>query len=461
MQNVRLPPIAKQFRSDHPAARLAACGSALGLYLQSVCHRSLGQHLDALMLADPPNPSLSFRLCLETLFRHLSQKAGCDAQACCDELRALPVIQQADHASLLLDKETLLNNLLFALGARRAAARSIITVQCSSVSCIAHRSPYRGPPFLHTRNGYYDVFGLSIRTYSRAAFCELTGPVIAKFVPSPTSASLDRDPLLGPLHGCAWAGPLECFEAVNAELWEALGGMQMPKLTILDDRFSYELVAAHLDTKDSPLYRLVFDPQITRAYLEIRETLSSLPTAREVSATARGYFWVRAGRRFEAVMTEPSSRGIVSMIPVSRDRSTFSIDKSELPSLIRARKLIPTKMLIYFARCLLPGIRAIGGTSQLDYLTHYRTLLLELQARTSLLDTDDLLNVRRSDLNHLGGAPLLEPDSDLAETLALAQGKTDWGDTFQRFLSRPLRETVGGLHCAGYLIEKFCNRRGD
>jgi hypothetical protein len=461
MQTACPPPLTRQFHSDHPVAHLAACGSALGRYLQSVAHRPLGEHLDALMRAGTPNPSPSFRLCLETLYRHLSQKAGCDAQRCCDGLRALPVIQQADHANLLLDRETLLNNLLFALAARRAGARTVVTIQCSSVSSIARRRPYRGPPFLYTRNGCYDVFGCSARTYARAAFSELAGPVTANFVPSPTSTPLDRDALIGALHGRTWAGPLECFEAINAKLWGALGGGQMPTLTILDDRFSYDLVATHLEAKDSPLYRLVFDPAITSVCTEIRQALSSLPSARGVSTTEPAYFWARSGRRFEPVVTTPSGDGTLSVIPVLCARRAFSVDASELPRLVRARALIPSKMLIYFARCLLPGIRAIGGTSQQDYLAHYRTLLLELQTHTRLLDADDLLNVRRGDLNQLGGAPLLEPDSNLAETLAFAQENTDWDGAFERFLSKPLCETVGALSCAGYLVEKFRNRGDD
>jgi hypothetical protein len=450
---------APPFEGDHLAARLAACRSTLGRYLQSVGHRSLGQHLDALMSAFSPTRSLSFRLCLETLYRHLSQRADCDAQACCDGLRALPAIQQADHASLLLDQETLLNNLLFALGAQRAAASTIITVQCSSVSCIARRHPHKGPPFLHTRDGRYDIFGMSTRTYSRAAFSELPGPVAANFVPSPTSRSLNKDALIGPLQGTRWAGPLECFEAINAKLWDALGGTQMPKLTILDDRFSYELVAAHLDARESPLHRLVFDPEIARSFTEIRQALSSLPSARGIGTMEPGYFWARTGWRFEPVVTHPSRRGTMSVLPVMSTGRAFSIESSELSSLIRARRLIPTKMLIYFARCLLPGIRAIGGTSQQEYLAHYQTLLLELQAHTRLLDADEQVNACRSDLNQLGGAPLLEPDGDLAEALAFAQEKTDWSAAFERFLSKPLWQTVGGLNCAGYLIDKFCNGR--
>jgi len=451
----------KPFPSDHRVTRLATYGSTVGRYLQSTRHRLLGQHLDFLVTTDAPKPSLSFRLFIETLYRHLHRKAGYDAQVWCDRLRALPVIQQADHANLLIDHETLMNNVLFALGARRAGAPGVITIQCSSVSCIARRNPHKGPPFLRTRNGSYNVFGLTTRTYARAAFCELTGPVTTKFLPLSTSASLSNDPLLGPLHGGTWAGPLECFEAINGKLWNALGGMHMPDLLILDDRFSFELVATHLETKTSPIYRLVFDPEMTRAYTAIRQALSRLPAASGVTATEPDFFWERSGRRFEPITTDPSQASTIVVTPATNGRSAFAIEKSKLPSLIRTRNFIPNKMLIYLARCLLPGIRAIGGTSQQDYLSHYRRLLLGLQEQTNLLDTDDLLNVLRDDLNELGGAPLIEPDRDLINTVAFASKTTDWDAALARFLSKPLCETVGTLSCADYLIEKSRNRRHD
>jgi hypothetical protein len=411
--------------------------------------------------AATPRPSLSYRLCLDTLYRHLQLNANYDAQAWCDGLRALPVIQQADHANLLVDPETLLNNLLFALGARRAMVRRIITVQCSSVSCITRRHPLVGPPFARTRHGSYNVFGLTTRTYARAAFCELAGPVTAKFLPLSASVPLCNDPLLGALHGDTWSSPLECFEAINRKLWCMLGGDHTPDLLILDDRFSFELVARHLETEASPLYRLVFDPAMTRAFVSIRQALSCLPTASGVTATEPDYFWARTGRRFEPVITKPGAAGMLSVTPVANGRCEFTIEIGQLPSLIRMRDLIPNKMLIYFVRCLLPGIRAIGGTSQQDYLSYYRTLLLELHRHAGLLDTDDFLNVSRDDLNQLGGAPLIEADSRLTETLAFASHKTDWDAAFARFLSRPLSDTVGTLNCADYLVERFRNGRQD
>lgn len=448
------------FPPPHVAHRLARLGSALGTHLMSVAQQPLGHYLSALVAVAPARASASLTLLLDVLSRHLQTQGRHDADLWCEALAQCPVIQQADHANLLLDRETLLNNVLFALGAHSSRIARAITIQCSSVSCITRRRPYQGPPFLRTRHGLYNVFGLAPRRYAKAAFCELPGPVAMAFSSCGGATPLQDDALLGPLHGHTAPSALESFGAVNASLWDALGGRGLADILFLDDRFSYELVATHLATPTSALHRLVFDRRVRSIFLQIREqAIAGSGWGMAVMAKEPAFFWIRRAHRFEPALVERQNGMQLSIRGILSDSARYLATPDSLRRLLAARCLIPTKMLIYFARCLLPGIRAIGGTSQQDYLRHYQALLLATHAQTDLLASDDLANASRTDLNGFGGAALVEPDTALEHIIAHAAGHVDWGEALGRFVRKPLRQTVGALECAAYLIDPFANGR--
>ncbi|TRX14459.1 hypothetical protein FNF07_24625 [Trinickia caryophylli] len=280
------------------------------------------------------------------------------------------------------------------------------------------------------------------------------------FSPCGGASPLRDDALLGPLHGLASPSALEIFGAANASLWEALGGRALVDILFLDDRFSYELAAAHLAMPASALHRLVFDRRVRSTFLRIREeAIERNAWGMAVMAKEPAFFWIRRACRFEPALVERQDGMQLSIRGVSGDGARYAVTPDSLPQLVAERCLIPTKMLIYFARCLLPGIRAIGGTSQQDYLRHYQGLLLATHAETGLLGGDELANASRTDLNGFGGAALVEPDASLDRVIAHAAGHVDWGGTFDRFIRKPLRQTIGELECAAYLIAPFAHGR--
>jgi hypothetical protein len=135
-------------------------------------------------------------------------------------------------------------------------------------------------------------------------------------------------------------------------------------------------------------------------------------------------------------------------MPVPYERQAF-VDA------LRAGDLHPDRVLTYLVHCLLPGVVAVGGVSQQDYVKLYRRILLETHAEVPFLDTDDLAQVSRPDLSRLGGRSLLSLSREEAPFIRLLGPQTPLGELEARYLDRPVGETIGDLPVVGHLIRKL------
>lgn len=447
------------FNEQHLVSRLFRAGSALGEELTKGATLSLQAYLEQLVPTAKAPQSLSLFLLVEALARHLHNLGELGVDDWCETLSRTPMIQQADHSCLVLDHETLLNNVLFAAAAHLAGVRQILTVQCSGVSCITQRGPFRGPPFVNTRNATFNIFGRSIRNYASAAFCCLEGPAKSIFAPINGEArTLSSDTLIADLLNREWPDPLEGMRRMNRMLWCSMGGAALADILFVDDRFSNELLALHLEREESPIHRLFFEPRARTLFLMAKRELVARPSNFAVNRAEPDFFWFRRKQRLLPVIMHPVNRVPVYLDGDAERPLDIPMTPRCVAEAVRMGRLIPDRILIYFARCLLPGVRAIGGTSQQDYVKLYRELLVYCHQEFALLDATELANVNSLNLSRLGGAPLLEVTQQMTETIAHVGRDTNWGDILAPYMLMPIEETIGELRCASYLERKLVRK---
>ena len=433
---------------------LIKADARLGLDLAKAERVPLRHYLRSLFPSPMSRPNSSFAKLQKAVTTYFRAAGDPDAELWAAEIAQFPIIQQADHSFLLLDSETLLNNLLFALGAEAAGARRALTIQCSSVSCISRRRPLRGSPFLDRRRATYNVFPFSKSVYARSAFLSLPRPVEAVFQPlDGRGPSLASDPFLAPFAGARFASGVEAYRTMNAALWRDLSAGLDVELAVADDRLSSELIALHLEDESSPIHRLIFHPEARDTFLRLKRELLASPWNIGVNRPEPDHFWLlaRGSPRLRCMSFEPGASEPRYETGSGWRSCPFPFVPEVAAAAVRRGELVPDIILISLARCLLPGVDAIGGPSQQDYVALYQRLLLGCDDAAGLLSARDRATAARPYPSRLGGAPLLEVDEELQSDLDRLTPGTKAADVLGPYLDLSVGETIGTLSCAQYL----------
>ncbi len=355
------------------------------------------------------------------------------------ELEAFPVIQTADHLQLLLDRTTYCNNLLFAIGAAENGLRHIVCNASTSNTLRAGRDG--GPGLLRIGATTLNVFGLPGRRLSSMCVAAKGCPVSFELRPIGVVSESDAPAvafLRGRLGREAYDAPCEAFLEANRDLFRALSSDPKGVVPLLtDDWLVSDLVAAHLETPESPIHRLFSAPGALDHLLVLRCTELS-PIERRALPASTAFFWGvdRTGRR----LSMQSSNG---MITDADGRVCLPISPAALAAALRERRILPDLFLGFLVLGILPRVRVVGGFSQAIYLGVIDRLYGQVATRHLGVDAADLppLDADSSGLVHgliaeafRGGVPL----EDLS-AVAAAIG------------SMPLRAAAGGLEAADYL----------
>lgn len=416
--------------------RLLNAGSEFGRELAGAWDTPLRAHLRTLVPAK--RPASAAGRWLRLLAGAVAEAAGEDAG---DSLLRWPVIQQSDHANLLLDEETWLNNVLFHQAAGDAGMPVAVTSQCTTVVCLSRRVPPTGPVFLATAGGRYDVFGRSRNEYRRSSFCTLAGPVTVELAP------VDSAPLppgrAAALAGRRFADAPTAYRVLNDELWAGFGVDHRVRRAQIDESTTAEALARHVEHPDSPVRRLLFDPATRAAFLAVKRELVASGDNLVVNRARPDWFWLRVGPRLHPVVhTGRSSVVETTGLPVPLDLD----DPAEVAAALRRGDLHGDRILAYLVRSMLPGAVAVGGSVQQDYTVTYRAMLAAAQEREPFLDPADFAVALDPGLSRLGGRPLVEPPADWGG-VGVAD---DPAALVADLLDRPVRETAGGLGCAWF-----------
>jgi hypothetical protein len=426
--------------------RLSAAGSDLGHQLQRSMDTPLRSYLRSLIPAaqDGPPPVHRLRLA-RAVERYLREHGDRRVDEVCEHLLRVPVIQQADHSNLLLDGETFLNNYLVHLATREAGGRVAITSQCSTMSGLSRRSPVLGPTFLRTRGALVRVVPMSKTALKDSSFCCLPGPVPMTFDVLEGELDVAADPVLGPFVGRPLDGGPRTYRRMNDEIWGALDLDHGVRRVQIDESVVSECVALHLADPSSPVTRLLFDPQARASFVRAKRRLVESPENLTVNRAAPDFFWYRKGARLREVVLD----GDGFTIEAGGPPLPVPFEPKAIAEALRAGVLYADRVLAYLVRCLLPGVVAIGGVSQQDYLRLYRRMLLEADAETPILSAAERAVVRRPGLSRLGGRPLLEPTGDELQLIRMLGPATRLADLEDAFLDRPVGVTIGNLRCLG------------
>jgi hypothetical protein len=439
--------------SRYPASefvgRLCDAGSQLGSQLRGVLDVRLRDYL-ATMPAVAPSPPNRYREWLARAFERTLIAHGDDGGRAAAHLLATPVIQQADHANLLLDPETLLNNYLFAVGCREAGVPIMLTSQCSTVSCIARRQPVAGPTFLRTRGCLYQVLPFSKRTLKDASFCALPGPVSLTFELRAGSWRADADPLLAPFVGQSAHGAPEAYRRANQALWRRLG-IEDVTWVVVDESTTSETIATHLADPTSALTRLVLEPPVRDRFLRHKRAIVASPTNLAINRAAPDFFYYRSGSRLVPLVLRGEGAHATLELETTGAPCPVPLEAAALAEALRTGVIYGDRVLAYLARCLLPGVVAVGGTSQQDYVDCYRQMMLATHGDVAFLDADEVATLRRPDLSRIGGAALTELTGELARVVAELGRDARLADIDGLILDRTVGATLGTLACARYL----------
>jgi hypothetical protein len=281
--------------NDFPARplidQLVAYGSTFGRQLSESLQVPLRRYLKGLWTApDPVSANPWLRLLAQAMARHLYADEFDGVDQVCDEFLRRPVIQQADHANLLLDVETFLNNYLFHIGAAEAGANIAVHSQCTTVVCFSRRVPPRGPVFLETRGSRYNVFGLSKTTYKNATFCALPGPVVLAMTPI-DGPGQTGDPVLSRLIGRSFPNAVAAYRQCNEELWNSLAVGRGVRRVQVDEGMAAEALAMHLENPASPVHHLLFDSTLRDSFLETKRAVVDSSWNIVINRSAPDFFW--------------------------------------------------------------------------------------------------------------------------------------------------------------------------
>lgn len=439
--------------ASHFLNRLVAAESELGRQLHSWRRKPLREYLRA-VIPQPvqSNPNAHHRRLAEALERYLSQRGGDRVDQVCEGLLRIPVIQQADHSNLLLDPETFLNNFLFHIACREAGAPIALSSQCSTVSCLWKRQPLSGPVFLRSRGTVFRVFPLSRRRFKLSTFCCLP-PLAMSFdgLDGECSRAPD-DPVLGPLIDRQAKHAPSAYRECNELIWRRLDVDHDIRRVAVDEALASECLAMHLEDPASPVFHLLFEPRVRDCFVAVKRELVAERDNLAVNHATPDFFWLRDGSRLRKVVLAGS--GPKARFVTASDNRPLPVpyEPAAIATALRGGVLYCDRVTAYTVRCLLPGVVAVGGTSQQDYVKLYRRALLETHRRVPFLTQVEAERIDSPSLSRLGGMPLIELDAEAEELLQQLGPSTRLETLERRYLGRPLSVTIGALRCAEYLL---------
>jgi hypothetical protein len=443
-------------RPAYPAAdrvhRLVAGGSELGVQLARALDLPLRDYLRALVPTPQSQPNAHRLRLAQAVETYLRGHGDPDVDATCDHLLRVPIIQQADHANLVLDAETFLHNYLFHVASREAGAQVALVNQCSTVSCLARRAPVLGPTFLRSRGGLFGVYPLSKTTLKNSSFCGLPGPLEMTFDPlEGTRHDLAADPVLGPLTGLRAPDAPTAYRLANDLIWRDLDLDHGVRRVQIDEAVVSECVALHVEDPASPVFALLFDPAVRDAFLRAKRRLVADPGNLAVNNASPDFLWLRKGSRLHQVVLTGSGAEAQWTVETNGAPLPVPMEPAAVAAALRAGVLYADRILAYLVRCLLPGVVAVGGTSQQDYVALYRRMFVAAHAEAPYLDRADLERIQQPGLSVAGGRPLLEPYGDALDLIRHLGPKTRLADLDEAYLDRPVGETIGELRCVRHL----------
>ncbi len=445
---------------NYPASDFIANLGKRGFVISNIITESLNltlrNYLTSLIPSIPASNNRHLNYFTQSLEKYLSIRGHKKINDICNDLLNFPVIQQADHSNLLIDEETFLNNFLFYLACSEAGIHSMITSQCSIVSCISRRSPFFGPVFVRTQQKSYKTFSFSNRLLKNSNFCSLPGPVklsaeLVTVLRRAFKYNSDFDSCFERNYDSA----PEAYRSFNDYIWKSLFKNEITKRVAIDEDLTSDLMAIHISNIDSPIHTLLFDYHMRDLFIKTKNEFILSKRNLVINKSSPDFFWYRKGTRLYPVILHGCGKKAKFVLEHDHSELPVLYNAKDIAKALRENVLYVDRFIGYLIRCLLPGIVAVGGTSQQDSIKHYQEIILTCHEIESFLDSHDLQCLSRNDLSKLGGAPLLALNQEEKLTISNLNKNTDLREFSNAFLSKLFCQTIGDFSCANYLLNKF------
>lgn len=406
---------------------------------------TFGSYLSYVARKNPLPGNEHRTMLVSTLSEFLTAHGYEDPDSLCAAFSEDPIIQHADHSALLLEKETFLNNILLAIGYRMSGRGIMFANQCSTISCLSRRDPVAGPTFLRTNNALYNVFSFSKNFLKNSNFCCLPPVTFSLQKMEGQSFVNEKETLLGALIGKAYASACDAYLDANQHVWERLSGYAGIARVGIDERLTTALAIKHLQNKNSPYFRLLFDPRVRSAFLAVKTDFLSSESNRAMSKLSPDFFWLASNGKLSPLRAQANGENVILV----SDQKTLNLNQCSIVSALENGKLFLDLFSSYFLKCILPGVVVVGGTSQQDYLSHFMEIIFETHQIAPFLDNE----IIPDELSRFGGAPLLELTSEENQFIQRLNISSDLDGFFTNHINRSLMDTIGSFNSASYLVQ--------
>jgi hypothetical protein len=269
-----------------------------------------------------------------------------------------------------------------------------------------------------------------------------------------------NDPFLARFADHVITDPAEGYRVLNDRIWSSLDIEGRCERVAVDEAFASDILALHLEAPASPLAALIFEEVVRDAFLDLKRDLVASPDNLGVNRAEPDFFWLRKGSRLVPLVVHGRGKGARFRMEVDGAELAIPFERRAISRALRDRVLYCDRVLAYATRCLVPGIVAVGGSSQQDYVHLYQKLFLATHQQVAFLDEGVRDAIADPGASRLGGAPLVELNQEQWAFLQRLGPELKLVELERVVLDRTVGESIGRLSCASY-FETLLRRRED
>lgn len=360
-----------------------------------------------------------------------------------------PVIQTADHAQLLYDPSTFLNNFIFQAGMRQLGTDYMVSHQCSTVRMLTSTNPKRGPGVILLEGGLNRVFDKSNKKLISSNVASLSD---VRYIISPVdmAAKQQLPQLLADLRGSKFPDAATAFLYANQHIWNGLGKNQEGKLKLVlfNEFLSSEIVAKMISDPNHLMRKLLFDPKVSGVFGEEISRFINSPECL-VLRDSTDFFY---GKVNDQLVT----------LRLSNDNKHLESDKSSKPFIIDftpdkiiegllSKELFPSLITSMMAVSIFPLTTAVGGSSQYEYLSEIQEILKRTFKRLSLVSDDYMGLITNTKLSTMI-SHLISDSHPIFQEIRSMDYESDIFRYEEEIAHRPLGELMGDYSGFSYFM---------
>lgn len=394
-----------------------------------------------------------FRLVKKTLQEDLVSQGRYKPQevnAILYHLAIAPVVQRVDHGELFLNPGTFMNNYLYQISAEKNNLPFLLTKQCTRVKCLTNRTALSGAAFLHFSDSVYKIFDASKGLLNLASIATLQDTTVIfkkqrgtkqNFVPELLMSFLNKK------YKTASAAVMD----INYSIWNQLNIPNKKRLILINEDFSANLMRNYLMEKNV-IYQTFSDPKKVSLLLsEYTEYAKKHPETLLHKTTE--FFWYKDGKELKSLEYDSKLNKFL-MSEKGGKRPVLDCDITSLSNALANKTVYPDIFLSYLLLNVLPSFKALGGTSQHEYLPAICKIFLNYDSKTHLLDgkkKQEIESMKRSVLNF---SSLMDITGTVAQDLEQLSSTFNFQAFNQKILNKPISALIGDLSKVSYMISQ-------